>query len=350
MAVTVKITDKDKRQAASGPPPDLSDYVVQGEKGEGTKAFVIWFLLIIVASVGLSLNPNTMGFGIGIFVWWLVSCIIYFFIAPRMVLRRLRMHGSEYEVTSRNHPRLRNLLSKASGMLGLDTPEAFVVDETIPQIRILGSNKSPFLIITKGAMDLLQNSELDTLVLRCLVQARQGHVRRLSLLQFVNDTAAPLRILVWPAMFYAWLLRGTNWQEFAAETADRLTLLLMKNYKVLLSALLKLHAATDPLMQETKISSQDVDNYIKQSGFIGLEGQEISTQYRLGSAIHENPYLEERIKALNSFADSDEFDSALTKLAAARIGKAATIDTTTDDATPAAAKPTATSQPATVKK
>ena len=346
MAVTYKIEDKAKKQIiAAGPPPDLADYELAGERSEGTKAFIIWMLFILIASIGLSVNPYTMGFGIGIFVWWLLSCIVYFMIAPRMVLRRLRMHGAEYEITAKKQPRLKTLLAKASAMLGLGEPEGFLVNEQIPQIRILGGKNNSFIVITQGAVDLLQPSELDTLVLRCLVHARQGHVRRLMLLQFVNDTPPAVRIFAWPVVLYARML-SFNWHDMAAQTADRLTLLLMKNHKLLLSALLKLHASTDPIMQASNITPQDVDNYIRQGSFIGLEGAEISTQYRIGSAVHENPYLEERMQALNRWADSDEYDAALEKLAAARAGKTPTVDTSANGAAGAAPNsPTAANKP-----
>src|SRR5436305_13341859 len=100
MAVTVKIEDKARKQAmASGPPPDLSDYVIQGERSEGLKAFLIWTLgPLIVGSGLLAGGQATQPFGIGIFVWWLLSSFIYFVIAPRMILRRLRMHGSDIQV------------------------------------------------------------------------------------------------------------------------------------------------------------------------------------------------------------------------------------------------------------
>lgn len=337
MAVTVKISDKDKTQVA-GPPPDLSDYVVAGEQSEGTKAFLLWALPLLVLAAGLTFSPATRTFGIVLLVWWITTCLIYFVLAPRTALRRLRMHGSEYAITSRNQPRLKNLLSKASSRLGLREPESFLVAEPNPQVSILGGVKAPFIVITQGAVDLLQPVELDTLILRCLVHARQGHVRRLTLLRFMTDTAPALRLLVWPAGFYAYLLR-LNWQDLSEQTSDRLTLLLMKNYDVLLSALLKLHAATDPQMQTIKVTAQDVDSYIKQRGVIGLEGKEISTQYRLGSSIHDNSYLEERIRSLTEFHDSDEFDAALDKLAAARVSKTSLLDPVTGQATPVAPKP-----------
>jgi hypothetical protein len=139
------------------------------------------------------------------------------------------------------------------------------------------------------------------------------------LLQFLSDTAPTARILVWPAVLYGVLLRAF-WLESAEQSADRLTLLLMKNSKILLSALLKQQAASDPIMQEMRITSTDVDNFVRQEGEIGFAGDEISTQYKIGSAIHENPYLEERVQAINRWAKSPEYREALKKLAETKAG------------------------------
>ena len=137
-----------------------------------------------------------------------------------------------------------------------------------------------------------------------------------------DDTPPALRFLAWPVGLYAFLLR-TWWTDLAEMTADRLTLLVVKNHKILSSALIKQHAATDPLMSEHEILASDVDAYIEQNGLISLEGREISTQYKLGQAIHETPYLEERLQELTSFAKSPEFKVALQKFAEASSNKAA---------------------------
>jgi len=318
MPVTVKIQNKEK-PAEKVQPAQLSDYVLPDQRSEGLKAFLLWLLIIALLSLAPAFVEATRGIGIGVFIWWLASLIIYFVLAPLMVRRRLRMHGDEYALAKRN-PRLKTLLSKGSGLVGITEPEAFLVNEVTPQIRILGRKDPYFVIITQAVVDLVTPSELDCLVLRALVHARQGHVRRLMLMQFVNDTPGALRLLVWPGWLYAGMLR-MRWLELAETTADRLTLLLVKNHKLLLSALLKLHVATDPLMQESKVTIADVDNFIKQGDVIGLEGTEISTQYKMGQAIHENPYLEERMQMLADWAKSPEFNAAMEKLAQARTAR-----------------------------
>lgn len=347
MPVTVQIEDRAKKAAVgSAPPAALGDYVEPGERGEGLKALLIWLLSILVVSAVLSIWEGTRPFAIGLFAWWLLSLIGYFILAPLLVLRRLRMHGSEYEITAKKYPRLKTLLVKGSAMLGISEPEAFLVAEGISQVRLLGRKDPHFIVITQATCDLLQGPELDCLILRALVHARQGHGARLMLLQFLNDTPAAARMIVWPIAFYGFLLQFF-WLDLAHKTTDRIALLLIKNPKLLTSALLKQHVATDPIMQGNNVTARDVDNFIRQEGNIGMAGTEISTQYKMGSAIHENPYLEERIHAISGWAKSPEFAEALKKLAETKAGKTPTGTFNTADVAAAsgAASPNSSGTP-----
>jgi hypothetical protein len=323
MAVTVKIEDRNKSSAA--PVPDLSDYVVPGERGEGTKSFLVWFILMLVFSaVPVVIYPII---GIGIFAWWVLASFAYFIMRPRMELRRLRMHGTEFLITSKKHPRVKTLLSKGSAMIGVSEPEGFLTDENVSRVNVIGGQ--PFIVVARGAADLLLPPELDCLALRCLVHIRLNHVRRLTLLQFLGDTPPAVRILAWPVVLYGSLLR-LNWQDMAEQSADRLTLLLVKNPKLLMSSILKQFASCDPAMQAQGITVEDVDKYIKQGGLIGNSGVEISTQYKIGSAIQDNPFLDARMHELTAWVNSPEYVEALQKMAARNNKAAGTTSTSSN--------------------
>ena len=321
MAVTVKIQDKSKKQKPKAeknlpPPAALADYALKELRGEGIKMLLLWMLFMFIGSAFV-FEPLTEGIGIGIFLWWIAATIGYFLIGPRIVQNRLRQHGSEFRITAAKHGRIANLLAKASPMIGVGEPEAYLVEGEVPQVRISGSSKPYFMVISKATLETLQPPEIDCLILRCLIHARIGTVRRLTIMQFLGDTPPAARALAWPIQLFSWLLR-MNWQEYAEESADRLTLLLIKNPSLMMGALLKMFAATDPKLMEYEVTNEDVDSYVKQSGYIGMEGNEISTQFKLGSAIQENPYLEARLKGLTSWAKSAEYKAALEKLAEAR--------------------------------
>jgi len=321
MPVTVKIEDKAKKQAAQtiAAAPDLSDYAAQDEVSEGKKAFLIWFIAMLLLSVVLAAVPNMQIVGMVILVWWIASSAAYFIFAPRAMRRRLEEQGSEIRIAAKNQPRLHTLLSKGSAMIGVTEPAGFLVDEPFSQVRILNSGKANenFVIITQAACDLLQPPELDCLVIRALIHARQNHVRRLMIVQILADTPPLMRVLAWPVAFYANLLR-MSWSDLAEQTADRLALLVIKHEKLLMSALLKQFSSSDPLMRENNVTTEEIDSYISQGGKIDMTGSTVSTDYKIGSSIQANPYLEERVNALRLWAGSKEFRAALQKLAEAK--------------------------------
>ena len=293
----------------------MSDYVAEGERGEGTKAFLIWFVLMLLSSVVLAFVPVDLmrTVGIGISAWWLLSSLAYFLIAPKLLLRRLRLDETS-KINTRTQPRLAGAIAKGSAIMGVEAPEAYLLPEGISQVKILGSGPE-YLIVTQAAVNLLAPQELDALILRALVHSRENHVRRLTMLHFLQETPTAARLLAWPISFYAALL-NMAWHELAEQTADRLALIILRNPKIFLSALLKQLAESDPQMREIGVTSADVDAYIKQDGVIDAAGHSVSTQYKIGSAIGDNPYIEARISAFNEWARSPEFQAAMEKLAA----------------------------------
>lgn len=334
MAVTVKIENKVKAAPAAA---EIADYALPNLKGEGGKAFGIWMVVMVVLC-GLFLPLEaTRPLGIIFTAWWLLSSFAYFIMAPRIVLRRLRLEGGKNSITAQRQPRLKTLLSKGSATISVAEPEGFLLNDSTTQVQILGGD--PFMLVSQGATENLLPPELDCLALRCLIHAKLGSVKRLSLLKFLNDTPAGMRVLAWPVVMYGALLR-TGWSDAAEQSADRLTLLLVKNPKLLMSAILKQFASCDPQMQERNISAEDVDTYIKQGGLIGATGTEISTQYKIGSAIKENPTLDERLRALTAWVNTPEYVLALEKLSARSkpTAPAAPDAQLTDAAQPAASK------------
>lgn len=314
MPVTVNISDRTQPAPAAA---KLGDYADLREKSEGTKAFAIWLGLIFGLCALLAISEATRDLAIGIAIWWLLSVFAYFIIAPWLLLRRLRVHGSEYLVTSRNYPRLKALMSKGSALLGIAEPEAFVETESDFQLRMMGRKNPHFFVLSKTMLGNLSAEEMDFLVVRSLIHARENHASRLMLLWLLGDTAPAMRLLVWPVALYGTLLR-LLWVEAAHRSADKLALLLRRDHKLLLAAILKQQILIDPEMQSRKVTSRDVDNYLRQEGVLHMEGAEVSTQYKLGQAIHENPTLEDRVNAINAWVKTPEYAAAVQKLGQAR--------------------------------
>lgn len=324
MAVTVKIDDKKKAAKAKkteATPEALGgsfdDYTLQKQKQVGLQALGIWAgIMVFICAIWFiptRFQDVTMPFGYGLTAWWLLSTLGYLFIGPMMVIRRLRVAGDEAEVNDKTQPRLKALLQKGSGLLDIDEPESYIEEEGTP--RVYGLPRT--LVFRKAVFDLLSPDEINCLAVRGLVHQRQGHTRRLAMMHLFEATPPPARALAWPVLIYYSLLKSM-WVQLALTEADRLSLLLIKNHKLLISAILKEYASNDENMQALKVTAQDVTNWINQAGHIGMEGKEISTQYKLGRAIHEDPTFEERILALQKWGESPEFKTAVQKLGESR--------------------------------
>lgn len=315
MAVTVKIDDKKKKAKAQndGSPPvkaaGLEDYILPQEKQEGLKALGFWLAIMAVLCLPCWLWEETHPWATGMTTWGFLASVGYLIVYPQIVLRRLRASGDEFEITDKTNARVHTLMKKASGILDIKVPDGYLEVEGDPKIYALPQA----VVIRKGATAFLEPDEVNCLVVRCLVHLRERQARRLALIQLVESTPPLVRLLVWPAWIYARLLRNL-WYPQAQKNADRIALLLIKNTKLLLSAIVKEYAATDANMQELNVETQDVTNWVNQAGHIGMAGEEISTQYKLGRAIHEDFELEERLQAVQKWGESAEFKTAVQKL------------------------------------
>lgn len=314
MSVTVNIPDRNLQAVNAA---SLSDYAEPREKKEGARALLIWLAIIFGIAGFFALWPATRQISFVLLGWWLACVLGFFVVAPALMRRRLRALGTDAQVTSRTQPRLKTLLSKGSALLGIKEPEAFIEKANEFRLQMIGRQKSHFFVVSKTAQETLSEAELNLLTMRALIQARENHVARLNLLAFLNQWQPLLRFLVWPAKLYGTLL-GLGWEDAAHQSADRMVLLLKPDEKLLLAAVLKQHLANDPMMQEKQISNTDIDNFLRQGGVLHLEGSEVSTTYKLGSAIHENSTLEERIHAISHWVKAPEFQEAAQKLAAER--------------------------------
>jgi len=328
MPVTLNLESREAEANA-----DLGDYVWSSERSEGTQAFWGWLAIIALIVGGLCAPEATRAVGMGVLVWWLLAVFGYFVLAPFLLRRRLSGLGEAHAVHSRRFPRYKAVLTKAATMLGVREPEGFVVDEGALPVLLYGRTPPYFLTISQAAADELEATELDCLLVRLMIHIRQKHSARLMLLQLLSDTPKLARVLVWPVGLYAYLLR-LRWHDSAQKTADRLALLLFKNHKLLLAALLKEQIAGDVTLQNSHITNADIDRFVKQEGAIGLQSDEISTQYKLGSAIHQNPILEDRVHALQRWSRAPEYAEAVAKLAVNRAKQSGSATFRAPETTP----------------
>ncbi len=311
MAITVDTKAPASKKALTPVEEVVKTSLVPQDKQMGFVALALWLVaLTFMCGIWWINSEALLPFIIGMPIWSFLAITAYLLYGPTYLIGKLRSKGSGSAISTQNKPALKNLLSRAAPLLALKEPPALIVEKPEPRSRVWPSA----LLFNKSLFGIMDESEASVLAVRGLAHQKLGHGRRLGLLDLLDQTPTASKMLVWPVLIYARLLRQL-WLPHAQRSADRLALLLIRNPQLMTSAILKEYAATDAGMQELGVTSQDVTNWISQKGHIGMKGEEISTQYKLGRAIHEAPIMEERIQELQKWNNSPDFKTAVEKLA-----------------------------------
>lgn len=318
MAVTVEIKDRAQQKVGKAPAPleeAIASAQLPGEKKMGLIALGLTAAALVLACVPWWFAEATQPFAIGMPLWVLLSLLVCLFIWPGQIIKKCCQKGSNALISSQNQPQIKTVLSKAAPILAVAEPDA-VIDDSAADARMRVYPKA--LIFNEPVFRVINTNETGVLAARGLAHLCLKHDRRLAVIDVINRADPPiLRLLLWPAWIYTKLLENL-WLGQAHQSADRLAALLIRNPSLMLSAILKVHAANDANMQNLNVSSEDISSWIAQKGHIGMAGEEISTQYKLGRAIHEDPPFEMRLQGLQKWCESAEFKAALEKLTSGR--------------------------------
>ena len=283
------------------------------EKRGGLIALIAWIALLCALCLPW-LFTSMQTVGIVALVWSALAVIYFLVVAPARTLGVLRKEPKSL-VSSKNHANLKAVLAKVASLLNIVEPPTYIDAAAQPpqQLTLPGA-----LIVNASLEKQLGENEINALVVRGLAHQRLGHARRLSLINEFDKLPSPIfKLLVWPIWIYVSLLEGL-WLQHALQSADRIALLVVRNFGLLLSAIVKEKAANDANMQQLGVKSSDVANWVAQRGHIGMAGEEISTQYKLGRAIHENPPFEQRVLNLQRWSATPEYTKAVEDLAKRR--------------------------------
>ena len=318
MPVQIEIKDRSAAPArgtkgAPLPPEEAINSATDAEeKRKGATALLLWLVaLAIFCLPWYFLSEATLPFAIGMPIWAVASIAGFFMLAPRLELGPLEK-DAKARISTKNRAALKNVLAKVAPILGEAEPEAFVdAHAEDANLRVLPKT----LIVNEALYNVCNESEVNVLAVRGVAHQRLGHARRLMIMDTLERLPSPVfKFLVWPVWIYVRLLEAL-WIHHAQQSADRVALLVIRNHSLLLSAIVKEKAANDAHMKDLGVESSDVANWVAQKGHIGMEGKEISTQYKLGRAIHEDPPFEARLLGLQFWHASKDFETAVEKLA-----------------------------------
>lgn len=320
MPVTLDTRKPDKTQrgskgvAATPREAAIAAAIDPREKSAGSIAFGVWLGILAVLCLPWFIKSSTQTIGTIMVVWSVVATLYFAILAPARALGSLRKDPKAL-VSSKVRAGLKTILGKVAPLLNASEPPAYVdAAAQTPELLILPGA----LVANEPLWKQVSENEVNALAVRGVAHQRLGHARRLTIIHEFGKLPSPIfKLLAWPIWIYVTLLENL-WLQHALQSADRIALLVIRNFGLLLSAIVKEKAANDAHMQELGVQSSDVANWVAQRGHIGMEGKEISTQYKLGRAIHEDPPFERRILDLQQWSATPEYQKAVEDLAKRR--------------------------------
>jgi Zn-dependent protease with chaperone function len=139
---------------------------------------------------------------------------------------RLAFLGSAIRVDERQFGRLHALLADAARILDApELPELYVAANPVPNALTIGMNK-PFIVVTSGLVDLLDDEEMRFVLAHELGHAMSGHAVYQSLLQRLIALSGVLNAIPMGGLgFRAIMAALMEWSRKAELSADRAGLL-----------------------------------------------------------------------------------------------------------------------------
>ncbi len=307
MAVKVKIQKK-------RPTLKPEDYAVPGDKSGRQIAytsFVVIALVILGIAAFLAMKPKHPNYPIAavLVLWVIVPWFMYFVNLPRR--HRMKL-GLKNRSMPTHYPEIRDLMSQQAKLLGVKEPEVFVIDGDTGYIQTLSGGR-PFIVFTKRLMEVLKPEEFRCAMLMELGRIKSGHARAGTLLYLLNTTPKFLRGIFAMPVWFLGLLLWQSWEDEAEVTIDHLMLGLTRNPRLVAATVLKMQIEKDPVVN---ISPEEVDEYLQQQEAMKATTLEVSAHFKMGTTVHQNPELYERLRSFVTFTQSKEYQELCEKIKA----------------------------------
>ena len=320
--VKVEMAEKVKLPEKKLPVVELSDFECPGEgnaRKMGIAMALVFYIILLAIGLAIVRRPPFPG-AIAVAAWIIFSLIYFGPISNRTEIKRIREareeeaeeSGESEEVESEAGPQadqppvnLQEIVDRQAKVLGLSGVKVEEVEKATETI-IIGKT----ILISRSLCQLLSRGEIWSLLAHELGHLRAGHVGLLNLVRRVSQVSSSMRLAALPA----WALAGRlgNWSVLADLTADRMAALLTRDRRVSTSAIFKVGLQAEELGDE--IDGKQVSEYLSRTGELQATESELTTHFKLGGLLREQPELSLRISELRKYAESDAFQEGLEKL------------------------------------
>jgi Zn-dependent protease with chaperone function len=224
-------------------------------------------------------------------------------------------NATSVQVSERQYAWLYSIVSQASQLLDLETPLVFVVQDPVPDAFVANVNE-PILVVNSGLVRLLSDEELLFVVSHELGHIKAGHLLTGEISTAVLSAAEELpgetlqRVAGDLVTFSA--LQLVRESEL---TADRFGFLLVADFEVCSSALIKLASG----LTEEEAGRVDVSAFVEQRRPVE-ENAFLLRRYALllAEARSPQPFIGTRVAELRAYAESSEYQ-ALRRLPSRKI-------------------------------
>ncbi|HEY1554598.1 MAG TPA: M48 family metallopeptidase [Kofleriaceae bacterium] len=201
---------------------------------------------------------------------------------------RTELLGTAVKVTDQQYPRVFEAAKAAGAALKVRVPVVFAAPATSIQIKVLGTEDAPHLIVNLELAEKLDDTELVAAIAHELAHVQNGHILYTTALYYLQHSAAFfVRWVVQPA-----IMTLQAWSRRAEVTCDRASLLAVRDLDKTLYALVRRELGLE------RGSAFNADEYLRAlpdvSKGIG----------RFAELFRSNPYVPKRVQALRLFSTS----------------------------------------------
>lgn len=218
---------------------------------------------------------------------------------------RLFYTADSLRLSSRQCPRIYNLLREAAGVLDMPEPDLYLLQYPVPNAFAIGMERHT-IVLYSGLVDLLKEEELRWVIGHELGHIKSGHMlyKTIALFLALVGVVAARNLPFINLITEALLLAFYDWNRKSELTADRAGLLVSQSEDVSARTLMKLAGGTllvnDPL---------DIDEFIKQADdFEDMDDSLLNILYKFEmTRFQTHPFPALRAREITRWAQSDEY-------------------------------------------
>ncbi len=197
--------------------------------------------------------------------------------------------GNAVKVGPRQFPRIHSLVSSCAESLGIPVPTVYIRANPVINAGTYGTNDDAFIVVHSGLVDHCSDEELRSVLGHECGHIHNSHVVYLTTLYYLTAGVGT---------FVGWFIRPAivalnAWSRRAEVTADRASLLCVKNPEAATRSLTKLALGSQKLYEQLDVEAFLEQHEESQKG-VG----------RLNELFATHPWLPKRVLSLRIFEQS----------------------------------------------